>query len=143
MALEGKNVRLFLRKCLDTANSNFQGLLRMMSFARVGLKKLLLQLVPRQIVYDLTYVFRAIACRVDHAGDDERELDLEVRLRRLVEVTWHQFARTRRVSRIYYEETVFGNAGFRRLIQLDRRLQQFPATSLETKGRNGVMCDED
>ena len=119
MALEGKNLRLLLRKCLDATNGNFQSLLRMLPFAGVSLKKLLLQLVPRQVVYDLTYVFRAIRCRVDHAGDDERELDLEVRLRRPVEVAWHQFARTDRVCRIHYEKTIFGNAGLGCWIQVD------------------------
>ena len=133
-----------LRQCLDAANSNFQGLPRMLFFAGVGMKKLLLQLVPRKIVDDLTYVFRAIACGVDHAGDDERELNLEEeRLRRPVEVARHQFARTGRVSCIHHQEPFSATRAFAAEIQLDRRLQQFPATSLETKGRNGAFWDED
>src|ERR1700676_2377748 len=85
------------------------------------MQNLLLQLVPRKIVYDLTYIFRVIPYRVDHAGNDERELDFKERLCRPVVFAWYQVARTDPVCCIY-EEALFGNGGFRRRIQVDREL---------------------
>jgi hypothetical protein len=57
-------------------------------------------------------------------------------------IAWCYFARALRVCR-YNEEALFSDAGSRRRIQVDRRLQHLPATSPETEGRHGVFWDKD
>ena len=104
------------------------------------MQKLFLQLVPGKVVYYLAYVFWVFAYRVDHVGNDERELDFEGRLRWTV--AWYWFERTRHIRPIY-EESLLGDAGLRRRIQVDRSLQQFPAASLEAEGGYGVFWHED
>jgi hypothetical protein len=41
------------------------------------------------------------------------------------------------------KETFFGDASFYRRTGFDRWLQQFPASSFETEGRDDVLCDDD
>jgi hypothetical protein len=47
------------------------------------------QLVASQVIYELAYIFWAILYRVDHAGNDERELDLKGRRFRLIVIAWY------------------------------------------------------
>ena len=61
---------------IDAANSLFESLLRTLNIFRVRMGELFLEFVTGQIVNGLTYVLRVGLQRVDHTGDDKRELDL-------------------------------------------------------------------
>src|SRR5271163_3472299 len=82
-------VNTLLRECLNATDRNFQGLLRTLFLVDVSLRKLFSQLVASQVIYKLAYIFRAIFYRVDHAGNDERELDLKGWRFRLIVIAWY------------------------------------------------------
>ena len=70
------NLDLLPRKFLDASNGGFERLLRTPDVGRVRIGELLPEFVAGKIVNGLAQVLGAVTQRVDHAGDDERELDL-------------------------------------------------------------------
>lgn len=81
---------------IDAANSLFESLLRTLNIFRVRMGELFLEFVAGKIVNGLAHVLGAVLHRVDHAGDDERELDLVGDRLKVVVIVRYQISRTHR-----------------------------------------------
>ena len=76
---------------IDAANSLFESLLRTLNIFRVRMGELFLEFVN-----GLADVLGAVLHRVDHAGDDERELDLVGDRLNVDMIVRYQISRTHR-----------------------------------------------
>ena len=86
-------------KFLDTADRTLQLLLGPPDVLGIEMGELLLQLVAGQLIDRVPHMLGIVLHGVDHAGNDEGELDFVGSRRRLIAVRY-QFTRTHRNGRV-------------------------------------------
>ena len=85
----GKNANVLLRERFNATDSSFQCPLRSFFFLDVNVWQLFLQLITSKFIDGLPHIFGIILQRVDHASNDQRELDFKGSWFRPVLIAWY------------------------------------------------------